>query len=601
MSETRSGKRKNVESIASSSCNESQPSYLAIIPLITFCITVAAYLIPLLKHHPHHEAVLDEMHILGDKQDDVTGTSTLYDVFINDYWGRPMSKSDSHKSYRPFAILSFRYFNLGHDTYVNSIFWHRMITVILHAGLSQMVSILTILLYPLKSKTTSSLLQCISALLFGLHPTHVEAVANAANRHIVLALISSVLVSDDAVGFRWVLCVYPIGLLCSETAIFQMPAILCTMTAIKWKRTEKSITSLATTVGSLVPRYVIILLCTLAYYVGRAIFDTFSIPDGLIRPAENPFHGFSGMKRTLNYSIVLSIHVLKSFSLDPIGSSHEYGYDCIPEISGNDWRLCIPAGLLLLLLVIIVQCLRKGVESTVMLIVALSWMATLFPVSGLVKVGTFVADRIVVASSVVLAVFGARFLVHFILGNQTSTSSQNSKSRSRPLTVGIRSSLVAAGIVFMGYRVMHRSGEWMTSPDLLESSLKACPRSAKSNLEISKIYSGLYPEKLDMELAKTYIEKAEEIDPEYCDIHWQWAQLLFRQQRYLEFEGRLTKAVTCPFTTGGAYPLFEQYWGMVTQDPNHGAAAVKRRAEYVTIIQAAVAEAKDDEERSLKK
>ncbi|XP_042240155.1 uncharacterized protein LOC121878179 [Homarus americanus] len=38
---------------------------------------------------------------------DVVGTNPLSHVFFNDYWGKPMSDPLSHKSYRPFVILTF--------------------------------------------------------------------------------------------------------------------------------------------------------------------------------------------------------------------------------------------------------------------------------------------------------------------------------------------------------------------------------------------------------------------------------------------------------------------------------------------------------------
>lgn len=39
---------------------------------------------------------------------DVLGTNPLSQVFCNDYWGKPLVDPRSHKSYRPFTILTFR-------------------------------------------------------------------------------------------------------------------------------------------------------------------------------------------------------------------------------------------------------------------------------------------------------------------------------------------------------------------------------------------------------------------------------------------------------------------------------------------------------------
>lgn len=39
---------------------------------------------------------------------DVIGTNPITYVFKNDFWGTPMADTNSHKSYRPLTILSFR-------------------------------------------------------------------------------------------------------------------------------------------------------------------------------------------------------------------------------------------------------------------------------------------------------------------------------------------------------------------------------------------------------------------------------------------------------------------------------------------------------------
>ncbi|KAK7604608.1 hypothetical protein V9T40_005794 [Parthenolecanium corni] len=39
---------------------------------------------------------------------DVLGTSSIAQLFRNDFWGTPMSDVNSHKSYRPLTVLTFR-------------------------------------------------------------------------------------------------------------------------------------------------------------------------------------------------------------------------------------------------------------------------------------------------------------------------------------------------------------------------------------------------------------------------------------------------------------------------------------------------------------
>ena len=49
---------------------------------------------------------------------DVTGKNPLYQTFLNDYWGKPLSHPLSHKSYRPLTIFTFRSV-FSEDLYLN--------------------------------------------------------------------------------------------------------------------------------------------------------------------------------------------------------------------------------------------------------------------------------------------------------------------------------------------------------------------------------------------------------------------------------------------------------------------------------------------------
>ena len=39
---------------------------------------------------------------------DVLGTTSVTQLFQNDFWGTPMNDANSHKSYRPLTVLTFR-------------------------------------------------------------------------------------------------------------------------------------------------------------------------------------------------------------------------------------------------------------------------------------------------------------------------------------------------------------------------------------------------------------------------------------------------------------------------------------------------------------
>lgn len=89
---------------------------------------------------------------------------------------------------------------------------------------------------------------------------------------------------------------------------------------------------------------------------------------------------------------------------------------------------------------------------------------------------------------------------------------------------------------------------------------------------------------------RSYLEKAERIDPKYCDVNYQFAHCHVQQGKYFEFEERLTKALLCPFTMGQAIPLWQNYWKQVTSDPRSGAEAKDRMDKYQAIINEAIEE-----------
>jgi hypothetical protein len=522
-----------------------------------------------------------------------------------------------------------------HHHLASELFVHRLVNVCIHAVIVRLVGILSTLLFfrrpydyyndddprlLLPSHTTTTTAYA-SQLLFAVHPSHVEVVANAANRPHLLALLCSLTIVDPATPLVAVFVLVVLGLLSCETAIFQYPAVIVTMTAMRYRelsmmsytktttRTtaeeekrgrrrrrgrrrngasdavasrssfegemttttttttttthpEEDSAVLIRTVLELLPRYILLLLASASYLVYRIQNDTLSIPDGLIRPAENPFYDnvskrrWTPIVRIANYSYVIALHVAKAFGIEVVGYSHEYGYDCIPEIRVGrpfDVRMALPASIVVLLLLLATASAlswwgcgggRAGRTGRVLLCLAfLSWMATLFPIAGILKVGTFVSDRIVVPSTFGTCILAGRAFALCLSGGRDGDDddddddddetmekedsydddknkvgghrgSNDGSSRRRRAATTTRTTttttiITRLAILFLyvlcvcnlAGRTHRRASEWMDSVTLLESSLRACPRSIKSNLEMSKIYSGLVPHMLDLEKA----------------------------------------------------------------------------------------------------
>jgi hypothetical protein len=136
--------------------------------------------------------------------------------------------------------------------------------------------------------------------------------------------------------------------------------------------------------------------------------------------------------------------------------------------------------------------------------------------------------------------------------------------------------------------VHNRTLEWMDSIPLIESSLKTCPEFAKGHLEMSKIYSGLYPERFDLLQSRWHLEQVERIDPNFCDVHAQFAHVSIQEQKYIEFEERLTQALLCPFSMSNSLDLWQRYWKMAQDGtknpPDVAAAAAVRYEKYMKEI-----------------
>ncbi len=688
------------------------------------------YLLPLTTHpYQSNHPVLDELHVCSADNVDVNGPLPFSQILQHDYWGRPMTAENSHKSWRPLTILSFRYLGGGGGrpasnnhpltTYahgwITTLTLHRLVNVLLHAATADLVAILATRLFLNHSKISSSssfVLYALTKLVFLLHPTHVEVTANAANRNHLLATMFSLLLilsmpccsppTTTTTRRKRSLALFTLfltlvemplllllGFASSETFLFQIPAIMVTATVLEFvqlqqqqqqdleqrkRQSSLSMTTTTTTTCSssnlslflqalyhLRLRHLIVVFGALFYAFGRYYFDTLSIPQGLLRPAENPFVHYTGWKRLWNYMYVTALHVMKSLGLDVIGFSHEYGERCIeplqlqplyvgeevlllwgdvPLLLPVDGRFLLPLGLVVVLGTVtyytVSMALPKSIPTTdmgtngcndinttdevkgnhfnsdesqrrdhtgnlkttdgdvvplLLWLMHLSWLFTLFPITGIVKVGTFVSDRIVVPSTVsVCILLGAAMTKLLLLASTVSSKRQRSYFPTRLIITPI---LVLLLLGYMWRRIHIRSLQWMDSVPLLESSLKTCPNFAKGHLEISKVYSGLYPALFNLTKSRWHLLQVERIDATYCDVHQQFSHVALQELNYVEFEERLVQAMLCPFTMGGAVEMWKRYWQAVLGPKTPEAQRVEaqvRQQKYTEQIQKAVAE-----------
>eukprot|EP00980_Cylindrotheca_fusiformis_P017646 scaffold5529_cov117-Cylindrotheca_fusiformis.AAC.23 len=554
-----------------------------------FCL--ALYLIPIFRPNINGGPTLDELHIMSTDNQDIHGESTLRNIFSNDYWGRPMVSEASHKSWRPLTVLSFRYLK---GMYLSSeLTMHRCVNIITHAAAAEVVGILATRLFPRRQNIF--LLQMITKVVFILHPTHVEVTANAANRNHILAVLFSTILCDPSCPLTLVVVSLVCGFLSSETFLFQVPAAAVTLIVLQCytariARRNRNSSLVAVVLDYLasaievLPRLILMVLSVCVYLGGRYYFDTLDIPEGLIRPAENPFYHFRGEHRLRNYLYTLAVHVAKSWG-------HEYGFDCVPALeSWKDPRLTLPLAIAAVLFLAVVLAITQPQTFLGPVAIHFAWLSTLFPVSGVLKVGTFISDRIVVASSVSVC-FWVGLALHYWITQAIRDLP------AKPLQVLFFGWLLVASCL----KVNARALQWMDSISLLNSSLETCPNFAKAHMEMSKVYSGLYPNLRNLGKSRYHLERAREIDPDLCDVHQQFAHVAIQQSKYLEYEKELAEAVLCPFTMGGAIEMWQRYWPFALNSASSTRQRMeiqKRQDEYSRMIQKRAKEHQENEARS---
>lgn len=141
--------------------------------IVIICLSCVVYLNALICGF-----VFDDVSAIRDNKD-LRGETPLYRLFLNDFWGTPMHKEHSHKSYRPLTVLTFRLNYFFHG--LHPVGYH-LTNVLLHAIVSCLLAAVVVEFASVRDAF-------ITGILFSVHPIHTEAVTGVVGRAETLCAI----------------------------------------------------------------------------------------------------------------------------------------------------------------------------------------------------------------------------------------------------------------------------------------------------------------------------------------------------------------------------------------------------------------------------
>jgi len=283
----------------------------------------------------------------------------------------------------------------------------------------------------------------------------------------------------------------------------------------------------------------------------------------LVRRAENPLTFVRGRVPRLLSTAWIQV-VYAGLLLAPRHFCVEYSYDCIPMVT----RLSDPRNALSLLLLLLLFCfaahlLRAARAPHARATMAVSaWM--LFPwflASHIpLRLGTLIAERTMYLPSV-----GVILLVAHILRPLPSRARARGARhawwwrRSGALPVGVAVGYLAA-------LSLRRTLDWTSDETAFVSAVEVCPRSAKLNNQLCTLRSNQHRHAE----ALAHCEAAHAIDPQFCDVHSNFAFIYIARDDFARAVHHLNASLPCPWTNVKAYKtLLTLYDLYLRRDPQN--------------------------------
>ncbi|XP_011861843.1 PREDICTED: transmembrane and TPR repeat-containing protein 4 isoform X2 [Vollenhovia emeryi] len=474
---------------------------------------------------------------------DVRDNTPFWDIFQNDFWGTKLSHRQSHKSYRPFTILSFRLQFWLRQGLVSQDF--HVVNVILHST----ICLLTLFVYNLFLGPEGHSSAFYAAALFAVHPIHTEAVSGIVGRAELLCslftwlsiLLYSCMIHARNLLHVWVamfsfaVCITT-AMLCKETgitaigicAIYDIVIVnkiypIDIIRSLSFKHANKSLNNLIDHKNVLL-RLVMLVLIAIILLLLRFSVMGFSTPK--FQSVDNPASFMNNtLLRILNFNYIYCLNMW--LLVCPVWLCFDWSMGCVTLITGYDYRTFIIVIFWLAFGALIMYTVVSHKDNTLRyIIMGLTMLICPFlPASNIFfNVGFVLAER-------VLYIPSAGYCLLVIIGLQKLSARFFFPKTSLLAYVML--------IVLLFVRSWIRSGQWRNERLLFHSALDVCPLNAKVHYNIAKNAADAG----NVDLAKLEYQEALRLNPKYAQAMNNLGNLLKDDGQFLEAVNLFEQAV----------------------------------------------------------
>lgn len=378
--------------------------------------------------------------------------------------------------YRPLTTLTYA---LNHAAGGLSPRGYHLVNVALHAAVSLLVLALALRLgLPLAAAAAG-------AVLFAIHPVHVEVVANVAGRKdalatafALLAILAHATATRGGGRARAALpaVAFAAALLSKENGVAAVGGFVAwdlLFAREAWASRRRRMLLLYASYAATLAAYLL---------VRRAAVGSAGIPLSTIPFVENPLAHAGLVPRVLTATAVLGRGL--RLLVFPAPLSPDYSFDAIPLVrSALDARFLAAAAALAVLVALAAARARRR---PVLAFAALWYAAGVFPTSNLLfPVGTIFGDRILYLPSVALALAVAAIVAPAVVSGRRSVR-----------TAGLVAGLAAAAA--LSARTVAYASTWADEVSLFSAAVRAVPGSAKAHellgaafMEVGRVPEGV--------------------------------------------------------------------------------------------------------------